>query len=545
MKPSPVHALSRRDFFASTACALAGTTLAALGVAGERAAAAPDDRSVGTTAAKKIFYGLTDTLDEFRKLAEICVQYNGTHIFVSDLAKARWWLDKFPDDPYPNWGMLSSSLLKTLPPAPIKPYVPQDWVEKNLTLLAQRSEILKDYGLKAAFSCCEPGWLPNEVFAEHPTWRGPRYEKPRRAKNAYYSPCMDNAEILSLYEDTIKALCEIVPVEYFTFLTNDSGAGICWSHGLYPGINGNTACKHIAFGQRVSKFLTTLQDAANEVTSNVQIELAGSIPDHEIEQVIPYLKPGQSVNGMSNTREPLTYTVGYVASFYSCGLYPAYNIPQPINYIEDYARACAAPDKNMIVCLESLKEPFFERLYAKCEHTDPKPKTLKNCERSLYDFCCDEVGSQYADLLYETYNHIMTAKNGVMPVASGGPLFLLGPVNQRWLTRPFVAEPLKLKPEERDYYRKYLFQAMSEEVAEDMMDLQGLRLVGGHSAAYIVSNILSDGIVELEKAVEKVNKIVEAMSGDQEEEYKVFGMRLRALICIYKNARNTIQFQDL
>lgn len=532
MQPATLHTLSRRTFLASTACALAGTAFA-------------DARDARKSDGLKIFYGLTDTLDEFRKLAECCVQYNGTHIFISDLARARWWWERTPDDPYPNWGMLGPSLLKTLPPEPIKPYIPQDWVEENLALIARRSDILKEHGLKAAFSSCEPGWLPDEVFVAHPTWRGPRYEKPRRAKHAYYSPCMDDPEVLTMYVDTIQALCKMVPIEYFVFLTNDSGAGICWSHGLYPGVNGNTACKGIGFGPRVSKFLTTLQDAANEITSNVQIEVAGSIPDHEVEQVIPYLKPGQSVNGKSRTRDPLTYTVGYMASFFSCGLYPAFNIPQPINYIEEHARACASPHANRIVCLESLKEPFFERLLAKCEQATPPPKTLRGCESLLYDFCCDEVGARDAHLLYEVYDHIMTAKEGVMPVASGGPLFLLGTVNQRWLTRPFVAEPLELTAEEKDYYRKFQFQANSEEVAADMMDLQGMRLVGGHSAAYIVSNILSDGILELQSAVDKTNRIAEAMSDSKKEEFQVLSMRLRALICIYRNAKNAIQFQDL
>ena len=548
MDSASVHALSRRAFLTSTACAFAGAALAddrAVSVLPQQQLTLAVAGGGGERSARKIFYGLTDTLEEFRKLAETCAQYDGTHVFVSDLAKARWWWDRTPDDPYPNWGMLGPSLLKTLPPGPIKPYIPRDWVDQNLALIARRTDILEEYGLKAAFSSCEPGWLPDEVFVDNPAWRGPRYEKPRRAKNAYYSPCIDNADVLALYVDTIQALCRMVPIEYFAFLTNDSGAGICWSHGLYPGANGNTACRQIGFGPRVSKFLTTLQNAANEVTSNVQIELAGSIPEHEIEQVKPYLRPGQSVNGRTNTGEPLTHTVGYMASFYSCGLYPAYNIPQPINYIEDYAKACAAPDANMIVCLESVKEPFFERLYAKCEQTAPKPKTLRDCEDLLYGFCRDEVGSRGADLLYETYSHIMTAKNGVMPVASGGPLFLLGTVNQRWLTRPFVAEPLKLMPEEKDYYRKFQFQANSEEVAADMMDLQGMRLVGGHSAAYIVSNILRDGILELTEAVRKANQIAAAMNGGKQGEFEVLSMRLSALICVYRNAENAIKFQDL
>ena len=547
--------LTRRVFIASSAFALAsaahaqnrpssGDSVETVSRAGGEGDAETSKRGTGKRAAMKIFYGLTNTLDEFRKLSEICARHHGTHVFISDLHKARWWWERTPDDPYPNWGMLSPSLFKTVPPDPIKPYIPQDWVEKNLTLIAQRSEILREFGLKAAFQGCEPGWLPGEVFEEYPEWRGPRYEKPRRARHAYYSPCIDNEEVLAMFRDSIRKLCAIAPIEYFTFLTNDSGAGICWSHGLYPGINGNTACEHIGFGERVSKFLTTVQDATNETASHAQVELAGSIPEHEIEQVIPYLRPGQSVNGMTSTREPLTHTVGYMASFYSCGLYPSYNVPQPINYIKDYARACAAKDSNTIICIDSLTEQFPVRLYVKCETSSP-PKSLRDCEGLLYDFCRDEVGAEYADDLYEVFNHIIVAKECVIPVASGGPLFLLGAVNQRWLTRPFVAEPLKLTPEEKDYYRKYQFQANSEETAADMMDLQGMRLVGGHSAAYIVSNILNKGVGELQQAVARVDRIEKAISGSEKEEMRVLSMRIKALICIYRNAGNAIWFQDL
>ena len=552
--------LTRRVFIASSAFALANATHAqnrqssaspddgpagAAGRAdGEVRGNIPDRSGAGKNGAMKIFYGLTSTLEEFRNLAELCARYNGTHVFISDLPKARWWWARTPNDPYPNWGMLAPSLLKILPPDPIKPYIPQDWVKKNLTLIAQRSEILKEFGLKAAFRGCEPGWLPDEVFEQHPEWRGPRYEKPRRAKNAYYSPCIDNADVLAMYRDAIRKLCRIAPIEYFAFLTNDSGAGICWSDGLYPGANGNTAHKHIGFGERVSKFLTTLQDTANETASAAQIELDGSFPKHEIEQVIPYLGPGQSVNGKTGSREPLTHTVGYLDSFFSCGLYPAYNVPQPINYIKDYAKACAATGKITIVCIDSLNESFSERLYAKCE-ASPAPESLRDCESLLYEFCRDEVGDEHADYLYEVFHHIIIAKECLLPVASGGPLFLLGTVNQRWLTRPFVAEPLKLTPEEKDYYRKYQFQANSEETAADMMDLQGMRLVGGHSAAYIVSNVLGKGVDELRQAVAKVDRIEEAVRGVRREELRILSMRLRALICVYRNAENAIKFQDL
>ena len=493
----------------------------------------------------KIFYGLTDTLDEFRALAELCVKHGGTHLFVSDLAKARWWWERDLSDPYPNWGMLAPTILRTIPPEPLKPYLPRDWVERNIELLVRRGEVLRELDLKGAFHGCEPGWLPDEVFVAYPEWRGPRCEKPRRARNACYSICVDNDEVLSMYAEAVKALCELASIEYFSFLTNDSGAGICWSKGLYAGPNGNTRCEHIGFGKRVSKFLATVQNAAKAAGYDAVVEMAGSIPDHEIEELIPYLGENQSVNGRSRANEPLTFAVGYRDSFFSNGVYPAYGIPQPMAFIEQHAEACAHSDANVIVCIDSMKERFTQRLLSKCEES-PASTALKDCQDLLYSFAADETDGKHADELYEVWNHVKTAKEAVLPVTRGGPLFLLGTVNQRWLTRPFVAEALALSPEERDYYRDFQFQANSEEEAADLMNLQSIKFVGGHSAAYIVSNMLDFGISELTEAVAKCDRIADAASDDtRKKEFSILSLRLQAFICIFRNARNAVKFQEI
>lgn len=55
-------------------------------------------------------------------------------------------------------------------------------------------------------------------------------------------------------------------------------------------------------------------------------------------------------------------------------------------------------------------------------------------------------------------------------------MLYLGCVQQRWLTRPFVPFPEELKPEDRDYYRKFLFQARTEEHANNLADLQAAQI---------------------------------------------------------------------
>ncbi|MDD4000426.1 MAG: hypothetical protein PHX62_06005, partial [Bacilli bacterium] len=181
-------------------------------------------------------------LENFEKNVIKAKSLGATHIIVTEVIKDRWFWEKDLSDPYHNWGMLNSSLFKIILPEELKPWLPVDYVQSNYELVKKRSEILKKHHLKAAAYFCEPFYLPEEVFRAYPSWRGPRCDHPRRAKKTYYSPCMDNPAVLSLYRKAMKKLCEISEIEYVYLHTNDCGAGICWSEGLYAGANGPEIC---------------------------------------------------------------------------------------------------------------------------------------------------------------------------------------------------------------------------------------------------------------------------------------------------------------
>ena len=191
----------------------------------------------------------TNSLDEFRKLAEFAKKADATHVNISQVETAMWQWDLDRTDPYPNWGMSNATLFKVALPGVLEKYIPADYSARNLEMFSKRAEILKEYGLKAMFVGMEPAWLPNEVYRDHPSWRGPRCDQPRRARNEYYAPCTDNPEVQALYKESMKKLCSVIPVEYFEFLTNDSGGGVCWAGLLYPGANGPTSCRHTSMGR--------------------------------------------------------------------------------------------------------------------------------------------------------------------------------------------------------------------------------------------------------------------------------------------------------
>src|SRR5690606_38094007 len=104
-----------------------------------------------------------------------------------------------------------------------------------------------------------------------------RCEHPRRARNYYYSPCIDNAEILDMYRQGMADLVREMDIEYLFIHTNDSGGGICWSNGLYPGANGPASCKERPMADRILGFVNALTEGAASAGKQVDIDLSSSI----------------------------------------------------------------------------------------------------------------------------------------------------------------------------------------------------------------------------------------------------------------------------
>ena len=492
---------------------------------------------------KILFNCPTNNLEEFRLLARRAAEAGATHVFITDLHKSRWQWDMNRADPYPNWGMNVDTLFKIIVPEPLKPYIPEEFAAKNLELLTQRAEILKEFGLKAAFKGCEPGWLVPQVFEDHPDWRGARFEHPRRAKRPYFSPCIDHPEILDMYRQTMEKLCRIIPIEYFQLLTNDSGGGICWSEGLYPGKNGPLRCKHISFAKRISNFLSVLQEGAANAGVTTEIKVRGSFPALEITSALPYLKEGQAIGARANGARAKTvmfgangessdYFIGYFSDYYQNDVNPVVGIPQPIQFAAECREAFANPEANKIVSFQSVEDTVNYAVLRKFQATPGQ--SLLGQYAILREVAREQYGEAAADKVMDIWNHIFEFRNQINSINAGGALLMLGCSNQRWLTRPLVLQPELLTEEETAYYRPFQFQADTEAKAQDLMDLQAYRLVSGHSAAYIAKVILDKGLAHLKEAV---------CLCDGVEALGLLRKRLQVLICCVMTAKHAIGLQ--
>lgn len=177
-----------------------------------------------------------------------------------------------PDDAWLQFVIINSGMMKFTETSVVSGVLSKAHIEKNAALLAEKSKILARRGLKGVFNCLEPLILPEWFYKKNPELRGPACYNPCLALKRYYSPCLDRPEILAHYREGIRRLLEIAPaLGAFSMYTNDSGAGICWCTGLYPGPNGPQDCKDTAMGVRIGNWLQSMLDGADDAGKEFQV----------------------------------------------------------------------------------------------------------------------------------------------------------------------------------------------------------------------------------------------------------------------------------
>ena len=485
------------------------------------------------TAKRNIFTFTSNSLEDFEKKAIRAKSLGATHITISQIEKSRWQWDRVPDDPYPNWGMLVTSLFKIVVPDELREWLPVDYAERNLNLIKARGEILTKLGLKGSFHMKEPAYLPEEVYREHPEWRGPRCDHPRRARNHYFSPCVDRDDILSMYEEAMFRLCSAANIEYFHIFTNDSGGGLCWSTGLYTGKNGPEWCRHIPMNKRISRFMDTLKNGANRAGVDAWLEINSNIgikePEHEMDAMWPALPDFQAVNKKTNTGEPLAAEV-FLNWEYT--IQPVLGLARPFEFLEQYEKAYYS---DLPAALLTIDETDFDVYYRLMHKFNENPvKGLAARTELIRQVALDITGESDADKLVDIW---ATTEKAILHFIDTGLEGLVScSVNQRWLNRPFVLFPGELKPEEKDYYRKFQFQANDEAHADDLLDIQNSSFIRGYSGVFLASMALQKSMKLLDEA---------ALTADGLENFDKYRDRLLLLSCFMKNALNAIKFQHI
>ena len=484
----------------------------------------------------------TSNLEEYRRLAELACELGASQLSVSQIEPSMWQWDANRYDPYPNWGINSPTIFKFIVPDELKGYLPEDYAKRNLDMLAKRAEILKEFGLKATFNGTEPAYLPEKVYRDHPEWRGARCDQARRARTEYYAPCLDNPELRAIYVDSVEKICRIAPIEAFTLLSNDSGGGLCWAEGLYPGKNGPLACAHIPIGKRIARYLSIFQEGAARagITATAGVT---HIDERDVIASLPDLLPGQTINNRTATSNAVARIVGFAVD-YTDHATPVALMPRFVTYTEQMQAVQEDPDCDIKYLFRSINDELSIR-YVK-EYSGKIGRGPAGRYNAIADFARKIAGEKQGDDLAEVWNLIEKSISLFEYLQTGGHIFHLGTVHQRWLTRPLVAFPAELKPEEKNYYREYQFQAQSEADADNMCDLQANCWLSGYGAANLLIKTVNNAMPFINKAIDLTGKL---LSGADDESKKALFeqtlLKLRLYRCIVRNARNVVEFQNI
>ena len=488
----------------------------------------------------------TADLDQYRELAKFAKSIGATHVGADQIEHSLWQWDRNRYDPYPNWSMHRPSVFKFVVPEAMRKYLPQDYADRNLATLKARAEILAEYGLKADFVGMEPAFFPEEAYLEHPRWRGSRCDQARRARFEYYAPCMENEEVKAMYLEAIEKLCRACPFDHFNFRCNDSGAAICWSERLYSGQNGPEQCRDIPYGKRVADVLTVFQEGARRAgLKDAKVNLRADVGPEEA--VIPWLKPGQSVNNVNASGRNASWHIGFPNGVGDCtiGLSGLTRLPY---FVEQLQTAERHPGEDVEIGLRSMLEydahELLSRYLAKGRRVGEGPVAKW---RTVEEIAATFVGAEHAPALAAAWDQLERSFAALNNFQTGGNFILLATIHQRWLTRPLVPFPGELEGEDRSYWRDYIFQAQDEENANDLLDLQGNRWLGGFGGFSLFRMTFDRTLLPCAKKAEAgfaaaVGQAVDARAkrflGDQLA-------KIRAYRCILVNAMHAIEFQSI
>ncbi len=491
-----------------------------------------------------IFGHHSDSLADFETFARRAKQSGATHIVLTaeDLPWATWQLDT-PGDPYPAWAMSNIGLLKIATPAALKPYLPQDYADKVMEILRARCAVLRKLGLKAAFTTFEPQMLPEAVYEAHPLWRGPQVDHPIRSRVPRFAPSIDNPEVLALYRESIRTLLAACPeIEILSLHTNDSGSGVSWSGGLYEGPNGNSLYRSLPMHQRYRDFFGALQAGARDAgTSGLEID-ADWVRESAPELIAGRLAPGMAVANLEGPgATPYKAEVGFLLDYFY-PFYPAQGLPLPVRYLEELEKGSRSAAPRLFYL---MGDRFDSDLYFRLYDAFVKSPTRDEGSRLslLRAIAAERAGEAGASSLVDAWLALHLIQRDTDILNFGGTTFYIGAVHQRWLTRPFVPFPEELTPAETQYYRKYQFQARTEERARDLDELQGTHQYQGLGGMALSDKLYVRMLAELERARGDVRKLRETGGATQRQQYELLDRRLQVFQALVNNCRDAIEYQ--
>ncbi|HPN84825.1 MAG TPA: hypothetical protein PK821_05755 [Victivallales bacterium] len=501
---------------------------------------------------KKIFNTIVlrnpfvEDMKKFREFANRSADAGVTHLTFTEIERSYWEIDD-PADPYLNWSIVHTSMLKIFPPEILKDWVPTEYAKRAREMISERASILKEAGLKGASFLYDPMYWPEEVFQRRPDLRGPRTDMPERCIHPRYSPCIDHPEVLSFYRDSFRSLYDLSGkiLDLIIIRSGDSGAGVCWSD-LYNGANGPEKCRNIRMQDRIGRFMRESLSDIQKVGGETRIFIGGGkFLDSVAELISGMPEAGGFYSHARTGKGGERILSGFHSNF---SLYPVKGIPNPLETLDRLSSCHELGWKDIV---------FFTcpALYGNDWDGDlpvintissflRRPVTSRSEKIALLRKVAGDIhGSENADDVLDAWLNISEGADFMKAadIGTGGFFIFLTSLAQRWLTRPLVAFPENLSEDERSYYKPYLFQANPAHESPDLLDLEPARIIEGAGGLQLFNQVFDAGFSKYNSALAKLRRASVRSGADSELAKQVHAIQI--LICILRNIKNCVNFQ--
>ncbi len=486
----------------------------------------------------------------FERKAQMAKEAGATYVNLTDnLPIAYWELDA--GDPYPAWFAHHAGLFIMFPAKDVEPYVDMKYARRIQGILAQRCAVLKKYDLKGLWRANEPAVLPESFFTAYPQLRGPRIDQPSRSRKIYYAPNVDEPETLRMYRDSVQSLLKTCPeVAQFNWVTTDAGSGFDWSPSLYPGVNGNSNYRDKPMADRVAGFMINVQKAAKEAGYDVEINInpiaarQWMIPTFSpdvLQNIVRKLPRGLAVQGQEGP-DGRPFNSGVVQGLGNGNaFYPIAGLAIPTLDGVNSPKAGDGPNK-VVVDLGDINSMDFNYRLAKATKGTAM-RTLSQRMTALRAFAVTEVGEEQADNLLEAWSALNDVKQNLDVLDFGGML-RFGHVLNRWINRPMVPFPEELTDADKADYRAFIFQAKGETQANNLIDIQAMRMYDGYGAKLLFQRDIETAVPRAKRALTLFSTIRDAQTDPAKKAYwDLTAKRTQALIYLMNSADNMVAYQ--
>lgn len=500
---------------------------------------------------------LSEELNKFEQKVVNAKKMGATHIVITENIPPNLAQFDVPGDPYPAWYIYHPGLLIIFPPKEMQPYMDMVYAETVAALFQERCKILRKYGLRAAYVSKEPHVIPEKFFTDHPALRGPRCDQVNRSCTARFAPCVDRPEVMQLYRESMQLLLKRCPeVEIFSFMTTDAGSGLCWSPGLYPGINGNSECRNNPMSDRVAGFMEALRDGAQDAGKKITVDIYGIRPRqwmlptfYQPELIAKKLPDNFSIEGFvgpDGQYQPVRWLGSQNWSS------PVVGLPNVIGTMRKLMQTLNQGESSSLVVSINVKNSFGDlvdtdfdlRIRIFEAYQKSKPRTELELMQTLHSLASEMAGRENADDLLSLWLSLDQAGND-LEALDFGSIFTMGIILTRWINRPLVPFPEDLEEKEKEYYRPFLLQAKDEVQANNLIDIQAMRMFEGYGAHLLVQRIIEMVSANLDKAAKATSKLKESKDTAQNAQWVLLGKRIAVVESLVRTIDNVVAYQAL